>query len=58
MIRLYFKIPEKFVHLIFQDRFWVKHISFVPRVKFKLLAQIPVDHLPNQIVSSLILSLH
>ena len=37
MIRLYFKIPQNFVCLIFQDGFWVAYISFVRMVKFKLL---------------------
>ena len=37
MICLYLKIPE--------DRFGVAHISFVYLVKFKLLAQFPVDNL-------------
>ena len=29
MIRLYLKIQKNFVHLIFQDGFWVMHIPFV-----------------------------
>ena len=54
-IHLYLKIPEKFVCLILHDRFWVVHIPFVHMVKFKLFAQFPVDHLPHQVMSSLIL---
>ena len=38
MIRLYLKIPENFVRLIFKDGCWVVHIPFVCVVKFKLLA--------------------
>ena len=45
MIRLYLKIPEELVRLVLPDRFWVVHIPFVRMVKFKLLAQFPVDHL-------------
>ena len=51
-MRLYLKIPEMFVYLIFQDGFWVVHIEFV--VKFKLLAQFPVDHISHLVVSSFI----
>ena len=40
--------------LILQDGFWVLHIPFVHMVKFKLLAQFPVDHLVYPVVSSLI----
>ena len=43
--------------LIFLEKFWVVHIPFVRRVKFKLLAYFPVDHLTHQVMSSLILSL-
>ena len=39
MIRLYLKIPEKFVRLIFLDEFLVVQIPLVRMVKFKLLAQ-------------------
>ena len=35
--------PENFVCLIFQDGFLVVHIPFICMVKFKLLAQLPVD---------------
>ena len=48
------KILEKFVCLIFQDGFWFVQIPFVRIVKFKLLAQFLVDHLPHPVVSSLI----
>ena len=37
MIRLYVKIPERFVLLILQDKFWVVHTPFVHMIKFKLL---------------------
>ena len=33
--------------------FWVVHILFVRMVKFKLLAQFPVNHLPRPVVSHL-----
>ena len=42
---MYLKIPEEFVSLILQDRFWVVHIPFVHMVKLQFLAQFPVDHL-------------
>ena len=45
MIRLYLKIPEKFVYFIFKYKFWVVLIPFVCIVKFKLLAQLPADHI-------------
>ena len=57
VIRLYLKIPEKFVSLILQDRFWVEHIPLVRMVKFKFLAQFPVDHFAHPVVSCLILLL-
>ena len=53
MIRLYVKIPENFVRLIFLDGFWIVRIVFVRMVKFKFLAQFPVDHLPQPVVSCL-----
>ena len=53
MIRLYLKIPEELASLILQDRFWVVHIPFIRMVKFRLLAQFPVDHLTHPVVSSL-----
>ena len=56
VICLYLKIPENFVWLIFLDGFRVVHIPFGRMVKFKLLAQFPVDHL-SHIVPSYILSL-
>ena len=55
MIRLYLKIPEEFVNLIFQDRFWVLHIPYVRKFKLQFLAQLPVDHLAHPVVSSLTL---
>ena len=44
----------KFEGLIFQETFCVVHIPFVRMVKFKLLAQFPVDHLAYAVVSTLI----
>ena len=55
MIRLYHKIPENFVRLIFQDGFRVLHIPFVLMDKLKFLAQFPVDHLIHPVVSRFIL---
>ena len=57
MICLYLIIPKNFVCLIFRDGFWVVYRLFVRIIKFKLLAQFPVDHLPLEVLSSLILSL-
>ena len=57
VICLYFKIPKKFVHLILQERCWVVHIPFIHMVKFKFLAQFPLNHLSYPVVSSLILFL-
>ena len=53
MIRLYHKILEKFVSLVVQDRFWVVHIPFDRMVRFKLLAQFPLYHLPHPVISDL-----
>ena len=57
MIRLYIKVPQEFVRVIFWDRCWVVHIPFVGMVKFKFLAHFPVDHIAHPIVSSLVLLL-
>ena len=57
-ISLHLKIPEEFVCLVLHDRCWVVHIPFVRMVKFKLLAQFPVDHLAQPVVYSLILFLY
>ena len=54
---LYLKIPEKFVRFIRQEKFRVAHISLVRMVKFKFLGELPVDHLPHLVMSSLILLL-
>ena len=54
MICLHLEIPEKFVCLVLQDGFRVVHVPFVCMVKFKLLAQLQVDHLPHTVMSSLI----
>ena len=43
--------------IIFSDRCWVVHIPFVCMVEFKFLAHLPVDHMADPIVSSLILLL-
>ena len=40
--------------VILQDRCWFVHIPFVRMVKFKFLAHLPVDHLADLVVSSLI----
>ena len=42
------------LRFILQERCWVVHIPFVRTVKFKFLAQFPVDHLAHTVVSSLI----
>ena len=44
VIRLYLKIPKVFVHLNFQDGFWVVLLPFVHKVNFQFLAQFPIDH--------------
>ena len=53
MIRSYLEFPKNFVLLIFSEGFQVVHIPFVCMVKFKFLAQFPVDQLPSAIVSTL-----
>ena len=55
VIYLYLKIPEKCVRLILQDGFRIVSILLFREVKFKFLAQFPVDHLPHPVVSSLVL---
>ena len=55
--RLYLKIPEKFVRLFLQERFWVMHIPFVRMVKCQFFARFPVDHLAYPVFSSFILLL-
>ena len=57
MVRLYLRILENFVRLIFQNGFRVLHIPLVRMVKFKLLAQFSLDHLAHPLMSSLIISL-
>ena len=47
--RLNRKIPVEFVRLILQDGFWVMNILFVRTVKFKFLAQFPMEHLIAEI---------
>ena len=44
--------------LIFLDGFWVVHILLVHMVKFRLLAQFPVNYFLYSVMSSLILFLH
>ena len=51
---LYLKIPEHFVRLILQDWFRVVHLPFIRMIKFKYLAQFPVDPFPHRVVSSFI----
>ena len=38
------------MRLILQDGFWIVHITLVRMVKFKFLAQFPVDRLPHPVV--------
>ena len=45
-----------FLRVILKDGFRVVHILLVRMVKFKFLAQFPVDHIPHAFVFSLILS--
>ena len=47
----YLKIPENFMCLILLGGFRFAHIPLVRMVKFKLLAQFPVDRLPHLVVS-------
>ena len=55
MISLYLEIPKKFVCLILLNIFWFVHIPRVRMVRFKLLAQFSVGHLPYPVVSILML---
>ena len=61
MFHSFFLFPGKvsvFISLFaFLLGFWVMHIPFVLMVKFKLLAQSPVDYPPHPVVSLLILFL-
>ena len=52
VIRLYLKLPEKIMRLIFQNRFCVVRIPFIRMVKFQFLAQFPVDHLSHSVLYS------
>ena len=54
MIRLYIKVPQEFVSVIFWDRCLVVHIPLVGMVKFKFLVHFPVDHLVHPDMSSLV----
>ena len=45
------------MRVIFKDRCGLVHILFVGMVKFKFLANFPVDHLAHPVVSSLVLLL-
>ena len=54
VICLYLKIPEDVVQLILLNRFQFVHIPFLWLVKFKFLAQFPVDHFARLVVSNLI----
>ena len=57
VIRLYIKVPQEFVRIIFWDRCWVVHIPFIGTVKSKFLVHIPVDHLAHPVVLRLVLLL-
>ena len=57
MIRLFLKITNYFIPLIFQDGFWVVHILFGNMVKLHFLSQFPLDNLLRLVLSRLILSL-
>ena len=46
------------MYLILQDGFQAVNITLVSMVKFKFLAQYPMDHFLHPVVSSLILYLH
>ena len=48
-------MPEEFVRLVLQERFWVMDIPFVRMIKFEFLAHFPGDHLAHPFVSSLVL---
>ena len=48
------KIPENFVYLILHSRFMFVYIPFGSMVKFRFLAQLPVDHLPYPLMSCVI----
>ena len=43
--------------VILQDRFWVVYIPFVRMIKFKFLAQFPVDDLAHPVLSSLVINI-
>ena len=45
------RLRDLFVFVILQDRFYVVHIPLVRAVKFKFLAQLPVDNLAHPVVS-------
>ena len=53
-ICLYLKFPPNFMCLILQNRFLFVPVPFGSMVKFKFLAQFPVDHLSHPVMSSLI----
>ena len=55
MIRLYIKVPQEFVSVIFSDRCCVVHIPCVGMVKFKFLAHFPVDHLAHPVIIIIII---
>ena len=54
MIRLYFKIPENFMGPTLLKEIWFVHAPFGFMDKFESLAQFPVDHLSNSVVTSLV----
>ena len=57
VIRLYNKVPQGFVSVIFYEKCWVLHIPFAGMVKYKFLEHFPLDHLAHPIVSSLVILL-
>ena len=48
VIRLYVKVRQEFMYAILHERCLLVHIPFVRKVKFKYLADLPVDHLATQ----------
>ena len=40
--------------LILQDRCWIVYVQFVHMIKFKFLAQFPVDHFAHIIITTLL----
>ena len=57
VICLCLRIPENFMDLIVYDGFWFVHISFSSMVRFRFLAQFPVNQLSHPVMSCLMLIL-